>query len=152
MSIDTEFIAGLNPVKGLNERPSTDTILEIKMLMELAGKEGKNLDVLMGPGSARNIQILLQNEFKYVGAALNLLFKNQRIRDALGGATYANLAKLTGILKRRADKLWIDRFLTEGVMKMDSLSSFDSTTTRQSFGDWLGPANDPLDPSKAIWI
>lgn len=140
MSVDQDFIASLNPLKAIQERPSSDALLELKMLVELAGGSDEGLVALLGQdNSGVYITNLLKNELKFVGMALKLLHTNTRVRETLGGATYENLAKLTSILKRRSDRAFVDRFLNDTVFTADDFKK--SFTPSTSVGVWSGVAD-----------
>lgn len=116
MSIDGDFFAALNPYKSLNERPNADALLEMKMLIELGKGTKDGIEKLLGTGAAASMSSMLKNELKFVAKAMEILHTNQRIRDALGGETYENLAKLTAIIKRRSDRAFVEQYLDSVVV------------------------------------
>jgi hypothetical protein len=144
MSIDASFIAQLNPHRAVAERPATDALMEMKMLKELGAVDTK----MLGPDAEGYMNILMKNELQYVRLAIQLLMKSNRIADALGGRTYGNVAKLTSIIKQRADQRWVERFFDDSIFQKsvaarptadnDELFALDKATFVGSWTDWKG--------------
>ncbi len=108
-TVTNKQLENLIPFRALNEVPSADSLLSLKLIRDSIRDHDENDEAL------RMISKLQANETVYQVLAMKLLQSKDDLRKRMGGYTYDNVIKLTRIIKIRAHDQWIKQFIDRNI-------------------------------------
>ena len=110
--VNDSTIHSLNPSRNINLDPDLTSLRSLKLLKPYVQND-------------TDVKILMTNEAVYHKLAVKSLGDNEEVRKFLGGYTFNNVMKLTTILKRRHQEVFVHSYFGKDTLS-DLLDYKDS--------------------------